>query len=119
MNLRGARKSNDGMNSYANGDQSAIVGKSGLSKEQLLQEIFEDVYKNTPELEREMPKKNSKILNGISFKAQKPNQPAQKTIVSGKFSHLLLLYLNLLPTYFLKNNVSNCIYRCRMPKGVL
>lgn len=48
-----------------------VVGKSGLTKDQLLLECIEGVYKATPELEREMPKKNLKILNTISLKQQR------------------------------------------------
>ena len=84
-------KVNEATSSMYTGKQSdaPIVGKSGLTKEQLLQEIFDDVYKNAPELEKEMPKKNSKILSSLSFKVQKQPQPVQKTIISGN-----LIFLN-------------------------
>lgn len=61
-----------------------VVGKSGLTKEQLLREILEDIYKTTPELEleREMPKKQS--------------APVQKTIVSGKCLTYLISKSNLI-----------------------
>ena len=90
-------KVNEATSSMYTGKQSdaPIVGKSGLTKEQLLQEIFDDVYKNAPELEKEMPKKNSKILSSLSFKVQKQPQPVQKTIISGN-----LIFLNSLLSIF-------------------
>ena len=61
-----------------------VVGRSGLTKEQLLLEWIEDVYKATPEMEREMPKKSLKILNSINLKQQRFPTVIEKINFTGK-----------------------------------
>ena len=60
-----------------------MIGKSGLTKDQLLLELIDDAYKATPELEREMPKKFSKILHSISLKQPRQQTAVEKLTYSG------------------------------------
>lgn len=62
-----------------------IVGKSGMTKEQLLKSMMEDFYKATPELEKEMPKKHSKIMESLHKKEVRQEPVADRTVYSGKY----------------------------------
>lgn len=68
--------------------------QSGMAQERM-QKILLETYQMTPELEREMPKKNSKILAPLELKKQqqKPMTQVDKETLSGKIiSKFMLLY---------------------------
>ena len=69
-----------------NDTANEIIGKTGMDKESLLKSMLEEWYKATPELEKELPKKNSKILENLHKREFQKEPTPEKTTYSGKYN---------------------------------
>jgi hypothetical protein len=75
------------------------VDGSGETAMKLFRSTAEMVYKETPELEKIMPKKSSKILNSTMHKSTKENKAEEPAIFTGNWYSLNIYSLNFVIFY--------------------